>query len=138
MCGRVVGTAATVRDIELPDPPIYAIDAELGRDGQTSLRTLGIEIAFNREWRAGTRIIRMSAPHENPTRKIISAVSTVGTIIDDGRSESGHPPPARSLFVNRADDADGADANSCQPDQVTNGIQSAENPNNVARSCVHS
>ena len=44
--------------IKLPDRPIYAIDAELGRDGQTSLRTLGIEIAFNREWRAGARIRR--------------------------------------------------------------------------------
>ncbi len=39
------------------------------RRAQTSLRTLGIEIAFSREGRAGTRIIRMSASHESPPRK---------------------------------------------------------------------
>ena len=57
----VVGKTCRPTDattIKLPDRPIYAIDAELGRDGQTSLRTLGIEIAFNREWRAGARIRR--------------------------------------------------------------------------------
>jgi hypothetical protein len=32
------------------------------RRAQTALRTLGIEIAFGREGRAGTRIIGMSAP----------------------------------------------------------------------------
>jgi hypothetical protein len=39
------------------------------RRAQTSLRTLGIEIAFSREGRAGARIIRMSASHESPPRK---------------------------------------------------------------------
>jgi hypothetical protein len=56
-----------------------ALAGRLGR-AQTSLRTLGIEIAFGREGRAGTRIIRMSASRENQPRE---TVSTVGTVIDD-------------------------------------------------------
>jgi hypothetical protein len=53
------------------------------RRAQTSLRSLGIEIAFSREGRAGTRIIRMSASPGNPQRQ---TVSTVGTVIDGGHS----------------------------------------------------
>ena len=44
------------------------------RRAQTFLRTLGIEIAFGREGRAGTRIIRMNTAPENPSRKIVSSV----------------------------------------------------------------
>jgi hypothetical protein len=40
------------------------------RRAQTLLRTLGIEIAFCREGRAGTRIIRMSVSHEEPPRTL--------------------------------------------------------------------
>src|ERR1700675_1052003 len=79
------------------------------RRAQTSLRTLGIEIAFSREGRAGTRIIRISTSREDPHSKTGSTVSTVGTVIDNGRSWL----PGRSPFVKRAhdaDDADGADA----------------------------
>jgi hypothetical protein len=36
---------------------------------QTSLRSLGIEIAFSREGRAGTRIIRMSAFRQSPAER---------------------------------------------------------------------
>jgi hypothetical protein len=49
------------------------------RRAQTPLRALGIEIAFGREGRAGTRIIRMSASRENQPPK---TVSTVGTVDD--------------------------------------------------------
>ncbi len=52
------------------------------RRAQTFLRTLGIEIAFSREGRAGTRIIRVSASAENT----VSTVSIVGT----GRSNGAH------------------------------------------------
>ena len=44
------------------------------RRAQTALRTLGIEILFGREGRAGTRIIRMSRTHENT----VAIVSSVG------------------------------------------------------------
>src|SRR5215475_8354214 len=43
------------------------------RRAQTFLRAVGIEIAFSREGRTGTRIIRMSTSAEN-------CVSTVGTV----------------------------------------------------------
>jgi hypothetical protein len=61
------------------------------RRARTSLRTLGIEIAFSREGRTETRIIRMSASHEEPHSKTDSTVVTVGAVIDN--SGSGHPPP---------------------------------------------
>jgi hypothetical protein len=57
-----------------------ALAGRLRRVG-TALRTLGIEITFGREGRAGTRIIRMSRPPEN-------AVSTVSSVRDNG-SRSG-------------------------------------------------
>jgi hypothetical protein len=57
------------------------------RRAQTALRTLGIEITFGREGRAGTRIIRMSRTPE-------SAVSTVSSVRNDGsRSGQGHLGP---------------------------------------------
>jgi hypothetical protein len=43
---------------------------------QTSLRALGIEIAFSREGRGGTRIIRITASHENLCENTVSTVST--------------------------------------------------------------
>jgi hypothetical protein len=52
---------------------------------QTALRTLGIEITFGREGRAGTRIIRMSKAPEN-------TVGTVSNVRDD-EARSGQPPP---------------------------------------------
>jgi len=57
------------------------------RRAQTSLRALGIEISFGREGQVGTRIIRISASHENPRH---NTVSTVTTVIDRGPSKSGH------------------------------------------------
>jgi hypothetical protein len=86
------------------------------RRAQTFLRALGIEIAFSRKGRAGSRVIRMHATLED----------TVRTVGDNGkRSGSRQPPPRMTDDVgapsHRADptglasvmtagDADGADA----------------------------
>ena len=86
------------------------------RRAQTFLRTLGIDIAFSREGRAGSRTIRIRATQEN----IVSTVSSVcdqsaprsaGDVChDDSRSDLvGYP--LRPACVTTADDADGADAN---------------------------
>jgi hypothetical protein len=66
------------------------------RRAQTFLRTLGIEIAFSREGRTGTRTIRMST----------SAEDTVSTVSAARGNGSRHDQASL-----RADDADGADAN---------------------------
>jgi hypothetical protein len=58
------------------------------RRAQTSLRALGIEIAFSREGRGGTRIIRMSASHAKRNGKTVSTVSTVS---DHDPSNSANP-----------------------------------------------
>ena len=84
------------------------------RRAQPSLRALGIELAFSREGRIGTRVIRIHTRAEN-------TVSTVSTVRDNNhdagliqsppgpvsapRDDSHHPAVAPS------DDADGADAN---------------------------
>jgi hypothetical protein len=52
------------------------------RRAQTFLRTLGIEVAFSREGRTGTRMIRMSANAEN-------CVSTV-SIVSAARNNGSH------------------------------------------------
>ena len=92
------------------------------RRAQTFLRALGIDIAFSREGRAGSRMISIRARHD-------STVSTVSNVRHNGlRSGSGQPPPAPTGAVREghcraiwlagaqplntvADDADGADAN---------------------------
>jgi hypothetical protein len=84
------------------------------RRAQTSLRTLGIEIAFSREGRGGTRIIRMSASHAQKPRKTVNTVSTVSA---PGQSKSGRHL-RRAVVGKRADDADGDDAKSAQLDQI--------------------
>jgi hypothetical protein len=92
------------------------------RRAQTFLRTVGIEITFSREGRAGNRIIRMRATSEN-------TVSTVGSVSeyepwsgqprprpagdfcdDNARPDLVGPPPVGQVSVT-ADGADGADAN---------------------------
>ena len=47
------------------------------RRAQTFLRTVGIEIAFGREGRFGTRIIRITAIGENQLHDTVSTVSRV-------------------------------------------------------------
>jgi hypothetical protein len=96
------------------------------RRAQTFLRTLGIDIAFSREGRTGSRIIRMRTSLEN-------TVSTVSSVRDCGAEpgseprssgpataasdDSGRPGARPSLQVPRAaaDDADGADAKATSP-----------------------
>jgi hypothetical protein len=70
-----VGNGGAPRDPGWPKSP-RALAGRLRR-AQTALRTLGIEIAFGREGRAGTRIIRMSASREHECHQTVSIVSTV-------------------------------------------------------------
>ena len=85
------------------------------RRAQTFLRALGIDIAFSREGRAGSRIIRIRATQEN----IVSTVSSVcdqpaarpaGDVCDDDSRPVGRYSMGPAC-VTTADDADGADAN---------------------------
>jgi hypothetical protein len=59
------------------------------RRSRTALRTLGIGIAFGREGRAGTRIIRIT---NSPQDEIHSTVSTVVPLMQQGsgKPSSGH------------------------------------------------
>jgi len=76
------------------------------RRAQTSLRALGIEITFSREGRGGTRIIRITAAHENSHD---NTVSTVSTVSHREPSSPGHAArQARSRWA-APSDTDGAD-----------------------------
>jgi len=98
------------------------------RRAQTFLRTLGIEIAFGREGRLGTRTIRITAIGEDRSRNTVCTVCSVrgdgarvGTTAAAIGGESattvsprfGRPVPAIGLVLSQAADdaADGADAN---------------------------
>jgi hypothetical protein len=94
------------------------------RRAQTFLRALGIDIAFSREGRAGSRVIRMRSSPENT----VSTVSTVSSVGDNGGasgsagrspgpvdalcndSRRSSPCPPGHVADTAADDADGADA----------------------------
>jgi hypothetical protein len=71
---------------------------------QTFLRALGIDIAINREGRAGNRVIRIRRSLEN-------TVSTVGNV-SNVRGDGFDPRPAVQAPRTAADDADGTDAKS--------------------------
>ena len=83
------------------------------RRAQTFLRVLGIHIAFGREGRAGTRVIRIRTRSEN-------TVSTVSIVRDNHHDPRSSQPPPGPVDAARddshrpgstaADDADGADA----------------------------
>ena len=77
------------------------------RRTQTFLRALGIDIAFNREGRAGNRVIRIRTSLEN-------TVSTVGNV-SNVRGDGFDPRPAVQAPRTAADDADGADAKPAFP-----------------------
>jgi hypothetical protein len=85
------------------------------RRAQTFLRALGIDIAFSREGRAGSRIIRIRRTLEDTVSTVSSvcdqpAPRPAGDVCDDGsRSVGRHPIGA--AYVRTADDADGADTN---------------------------
>src|SRR6516165_5031946 len=83
------------------------------RRAQTFLRVLGIHIAFSRQGRAGTRMIRIRTIPEN-------TVSTVSIVRDNDYDPWSTQPPRGPVAASRddshrpgstvADDADGADA----------------------------
>jgi hypothetical protein len=84
------------------------------RRAQAFLRMLGIHIAFSREGRAGTRVIRIRTNLENT----VSTVSSVRHSDHDAGSIQRPPGPvgadrdvSHRPAVTAADDADGADAN---------------------------
>jgi hypothetical protein len=98
------------------------------RRAQTFLRAFGIEIAFSREGRAGSRVIRMRTSLEN-TVSTVSSVSSVrdsgpepgseqhssglaSAVWDDSRRAGVRPTLLPSTA---ADDADGADAKATSP-----------------------
>jgi len=76
------------------------------RRAQTFLRTLGIEVAFSREGRTGTRIIRMSTSTED-------TVSTVSIFSARGNGRAAIKPSLLGSENKQqsADDAGGADVN---------------------------
>ena len=74
------------------------------RRAQTFLRALGIDIAFNREGRAGNRVIRIRTSLEN-------TVSTVSS----ARGNGCNPVPAVQALSTGAGGADGTDAKSACP-----------------------
>jgi hypothetical protein len=94
------------------------------RRAQTFLRTLGIDISFSREGRAGSRVIRMRTSLEN-------TVSTVSSVRESGpesgseqqpwdrpvRDENGRfgSRPTLQVPSTAADDADGTDAKATFP-----------------------
>jgi hypothetical protein len=61
------------------------------RRAQTFLRTVGIEIAFGREGRFGTRTIRITVIDEDQLRDTVSTVNRVSDNGDGARLK--HPPP---------------------------------------------
>jgi hypothetical protein len=66
---------------------------------QTFLRTFGIEIAFSREGRTGTRTIHISAALDTPLRNTVSTVSSVSSGWDETRPiQSGNPQEDEPLF----------------------------------------
>jgi hypothetical protein len=90
------------------------------RRAQTFLRVLGIDITFSRGGRDGSRIIGMRAHSKVPSAP--SAFPDPGSeqnpprwisdVCEDNCRPSGQPIVPSGRFQTRADDADGADANS--------------------------
>jgi hypothetical protein len=63
------------------------------RRAQTFLRTVGIEIAFGREGRFGTRTITITAIGENQLHDTVSIASTVSRVSNNGYGAGLNPPP---------------------------------------------
>ncbi|HET7021291.1 MAG TPA: hypothetical protein VFI58_11295 [Xanthobacteraceae bacterium] len=91
------------------------------RRAQTFLRALGIDIAFSREGRAGSRIIRIRATQENTVSTVSSVCEQPAPRLardvcdDDSRSHLVARYPVEPACVTTANDADGADANARLP-----------------------
>jgi hypothetical protein len=67
------------------------------RRAQTFLRALGIDIAFSREGRAGSRVIRMRTSLE-------STVSTVSSVTNSGRLRTTVQGHGKSRFTTKTID----------------------------------
>jgi hypothetical protein len=101
---RIGVDPASPRDSGWPNSP-RALAGRLRR-AQTALRTLGIEIAFGREGRVGTRIIRMTNSPQDEIHRTVSTVSTVSTV---GPADASKGPRSRAPAKATCQDADGAD-----------------------------
>jgi hypothetical protein len=88
--GINVGGNATVAWIRSGWPKSPRALAGRLRRAQTPLRALGIEIAFGREGRLGTRTIRITAMGENRTHNTVTTVSRISAHGD--RAGPNHPP----------------------------------------------
>jgi hypothetical protein len=86
------------------------------RRAQTFLRSLGVDVTFSREGRAGNRVIRMRTSLENTVSTVSSARTGSEQYSSDSASavcdDSDRPGsrPTLHVFSRAADDADGADA----------------------------
>jgi hypothetical protein len=67
------------------------------RRAQAFLRTLGIEIAFGREGRSGTRRIRITAAGEDQSRNTVSTVSGVRNNEHEAGLNDHRPSPVQTL-----------------------------------------
>jgi hypothetical protein len=116
-------TSHTSDSISWPKNP-RALASHLRR-AQTFLRALGIDIAFSREGRAGSRVIRMRTSLENTVSTVSSVRDSAGAGSEQHSSgpasgvgdDSGRPSLRPTLQVpsTTADDADGADAKATFP-----------------------
>jgi hypothetical protein len=86
---NLAGNDVSKKSAGLPKHP-GALAGRLRR-AQTFLRLLGIQIAFSREGRAGTRTIRISSGAENRATTV-SIVSTVSTVCHDISVRHGKQP----------------------------------------------
>jgi hypothetical protein len=101
-----------------------ALAARLRR-AQTLLRALGIEIAFSREGRTGSRVIRMRKWLEHTVSTVSSVCNEPGAgserhpsvsanaVCDDSRRPNSRP--SLQVFGREADGTDGADAKATFP-----------------------
>src|SRR5439155_868057 len=117
-CGPApVAAVRAVRQTAPAGPAIPASSLAACVARKTFLRALGIDIAFSREGRAGSRIIRIRVTQENTVSTVSSvcdqpAPRPAGDVCDDAsRSDSVGRYPMGLACITTADDADGADAN---------------------------
>jgi hypothetical protein len=103
----LAGDNISKRSADWPKNPA-ALAGRLRR-AQTFLRMLGIEIAFSREGRAGTRTIKISSSVENRATTV-SAVSTVSAVCHNISARYAKEPQRFAAFAQRVSDADDTDA----------------------------
>src|SRR5262249_38358039 len=84
------GDCISLKGTDLPRNP--RLLAGRLRRAQTFLRALGIEIAFSREGRAGTRTICIREASDNPPRTIVRTVSTVSSGWDEAAPKRPRNP----------------------------------------------